>query len=112
MCMSVYVYADVWLVYSPMNRKNNPQHHQRVLNLRALAMTAAHTASLPACLIPPGDSRGRGEKAREIEKWGKMTGEEKGKEPRGGKLDRVRKVAKKKKIGRLVVEGKRYCEPQ
>lgn len=38
-----------------------------------------HTASLQNCLIPPGDSRGRQEKAREIEKLegGDVTGEEK-----------------------------------
>lgn len=69
LCMSV-CRCCVTVVYSPTNMMNNPQHHQRLLEWRAQAMTVAHTASLPAFSDPLGTAPAE-EKGGEIGKIGK-----------------------------------------
>lgn len=86
MWTTVYVCCNrccVTVVYSPTNRVNNPQHHQRILNSGSSGHDSGTHSESPSLSHTPGEQRGPRRKAREIVKWGEKTGEEgKGKEPR------------------------------
>lgn len=76
-------------------------------------MTAAHTANLPARLIPPGDSTGKGEVCEwwwwvggSIVEMVEMIGKKEKEPKRGEHWKRERKVAKRgtKHEGEMVVQ--------